>query len=82
VISTGSNNITPEQLLQMAKLLQESGADSEQQKEKMLEFAKSGMNQKQAEKLEKILSDSDAVNKLMESKAAQMLLKNLFNKKP
>ncbi len=66
----------------MAKLLQESGADSEQQKEKMLEFAKSGMNQKQAEKLEKILSDSDAVNKLMESKAAQMLLKNLFNKKP
>lgn len=82
MISTGSNNITPEQLLQMAKLLQESGADSEQQKEKMLEFAKSGMNQKQAEKLEKILSDSDAVNKLMESKAAQMLLKNLFNKKP
>ena len=64
----------------MAKMLQESGADSEQQTEKMLEFAKSGMSGKQAEKLEKILGDADSVNKLMESKAAQMLLKNLFKK--
>ena len=65
----------------MAKMLQGSGASSEQQTEIMMEFAKSGMNGKQAEKLEQILGDTDAVNKLMESKAAQALLKNLFNKK-
>lgn len=67
--------------MQMAKLMKESGASSEQQAEKILEFAKSGMSGKQAEKLDNILGDAEAVNKLMGSKAAQMLLKNLFNKK-
>ncbi len=73
--------MTPEQLLQMAKMLQGSGASSEQQTDIMMDFAKSGMSEKQVEKLEQVLGDADAVNRLMESKAAQALLKNLFNKK-
>lgn len=65
----------------MAKMLQGSGASSEQQTDIMMDFAKSGMSEKQVEKLEQVLGDADAVNRLMESKAAQALLKNLFNKK-
>lgn len=76
-----NNKFNAEQLLQMAKLLKSSGEPEEKQADKITDFAKSNMNAEQRAKLNEILGDAKAINKLMESKQAQALLKNLTNKK-
>lgn len=74
VVITG---IDPNELIREAQKLRESGGDSDAGARRLRDLAKSSMTPEQAQGFEKLLSDSDAVKRLLESDAAKKLLEGL-----
>lgn len=66
--------IDPNDIIREAQKLRASGEDDA---EKLKEIAKSSMSEKQADEFEKLLSDSEAMKRLLESDAAKKLLEGL-----
>ncbi|MBQ6697640.1 MAG: hypothetical protein IJN09_01155, partial [Oscillospiraceae bacterium] len=69
-----NNNLSPEQLLQMARLMQSKGMSEAQQKNALTDFAMKNMDASQSGQLKKVLSDADAVRELLSSEKASQLI--------
>jgi len=80
VISMSNEKLTPEQIIQMAKLLSMKKKSEEEQAEMLKEFAAKNMSNEEFQKMNEILNDDKALEQLLSSKQAQMIMK-LFEKK-
>jgi len=75
-----NEKLTPEQIIQMAKLLSMKKKSEEEQAEMLKEFAAKNMSNEEFQKMNEILNDDKALEQLLSSKQAQMIMK-LFEKK-
>jgi mannitol/fructose-specific phosphotransferase system IIA component (Ntr-type) len=80
VISMSNEKLTPEQIIQMAKLLSMKKKSEEEQAEMLKEFAAKNMSNEEFQKMNEILNNDKALEQLLSSKQAQMIMK-LFEKK-
>jgi uncharacterized surface protein with fasciclin (FAS1) repeats len=80
VISMNNEKMTPEQLIQMAKMLGMKNKSEEEQAEMLKNFASQNMNNEDFQKMNNILNDEKALEELLSSKQAQMIMK-LFEKR-
>ncbi len=75
-----NEKLTPEQIIQMAKLLSMKKKSEEEQAEMLKEFAAKNMSNEEFQKMNEILNNDKALEQLLSSKQAQMIMK-LFEKK-
>ncbi|NLB36792.1 MAG: hypothetical protein GX824_05770 [Clostridiales bacterium] len=75
-----NEKMTPEQLIQMAKMLGMKNKSEEEQAEMLKNFASQNMNNEDFQKMNNILNDEKALEELLSSKQAQMIMK-LFEKR-
>lgn len=75
-----NEKMTPEQLIQMAKMLGMKNKSEEEQAEMLKNFASQNMNNEDFQKMNNIINDEKALEELLSSKQAQMIMK-LFEKR-
>ncbi|HZJ77387.1 MAG TPA: hypothetical protein VFD52_01105 [Clostridia bacterium] len=74
-----NNNLTPEQLMQVAKLFKLKDQPKQNQGEMINDYLKNNVSSENTEKIKNILNDEKALNELLSSKQAQMIMK-MFGK--
>lgn len=75
-----NEKMTPEQLIQIAKMLGAKNKSEEEQAEMLKNFASQNMSNEDFQKMNNILNDEKALEQLLSSKQAQMIMK-LFEKR-
>ena len=75
-----NEKMTPEQLIQMAKMLGMKNKSEEEQAEMLKNFASQNMNNEDFQKMNNILNDEKALEEHLSSQQAQMYMK-LFEKR-
>ncbi|GEM_PF-2773550 len=76
-----SNNLTPEEILQIASTMSKKGGDAKQA-EALKDMVMKKLSPEQSNTLNMLLNDKPALDKLLQSEEAKSLIEKLTGKKP